>query len=140
MRSRVRALRILGIFDYNILFHNPLMSRLGIIDNVLQVVIGINCVFLVLFGVPMAIVLRDLKRTLNRFHLVTTTAPRQISITEAPYLEGAQEVFQKDDQVVAFVFGHTHSGVLEASRTGGPGGPQYRNLAQAPTSCAGAFW
>ena len=50
-------LRVLGIFDYNILFHNPLMSRLGIIDNVLQVVIGINSIFLVLFGVPVALVL-----------------------------------------------------------------------------------
>src|SRR5262249_41982024 len=59
-------LRVVGIFDYNILFHNPLMSRLGIIDNVLQVVIAINSIFLVLFGVPAAIVQRDLKRPLNR--------------------------------------------------------------------------
>jgi hypothetical protein len=40
-------LRILGIFDYNILFHNPVMSRLPIVDNVLQVVIGINTMFLI---------------------------------------------------------------------------------------------
>src|SRR6516164_8835879 len=45
-------LRVTGIFDYNILFHNPLMSRLGIITNVLQVVIAINSIFLVLFGFP----------------------------------------------------------------------------------------
>src|SRR5215831_9810936 len=63
-------LRVLGIFDYNILFQNPLMSRLGIVDNVLQVVIAINSIFLVLFGVPMALVLSDLKRTLRRFHVL----------------------------------------------------------------------
>src|SRR5262245_48984824 len=63
-------LRVLGIFDYNILFHNPLMSRLGIIDNVLQVVIAINSIFLVLFGIPAAVVQRDLKRTLVRFRLL----------------------------------------------------------------------
>src|SRR6266403_2054960 len=45
-------LRVAGIFDYNIIFHNPLMSRLGIIDNVLQVVITINSLFLLLFGIP----------------------------------------------------------------------------------------
>ena len=45
-------LRIAGIFDYNIIFHNPLMSRLGIIDNILQVVITINSLFLILFGIP----------------------------------------------------------------------------------------
>ena len=65
-------LRVLRIFDYNILFHNPLMSRLGIIDNVLQVVIAINSIFLVLFGIPAAIVQRDLMRTLKRFRLLTS--------------------------------------------------------------------
>src|SRR5215467_14798185 len=64
-------LRVLGVFDYNILFQNPLMSRLGIVDNVLQVVIAINSIFLVLFGVPMALVLSDLNRTLRRFHVLT---------------------------------------------------------------------
>ena len=113
------ALRIFGIFDYNILFHNPLMSRLGVIDNVLQVVIGINCIFLVLFGVPAAIVLRDLKRTLIRFHLLTNRGARPDLATDAPYLEGAQEVFQKDDQVAVFVFGHTHRAFL---RRLGPAG------------------
>ena len=47
------------------------MSRLGIIDNVLQVVIGINSIFLVMFGVPIALVLHDLTRTLRRFHVLT---------------------------------------------------------------------
>src|SRR5262245_66517834 len=65
-------LRVVGIFDYNILFQNPVMSRLGIIDNVLQVVIAINSIFLVLFGVPAAFVQHDLMRTLNRFRLLTS--------------------------------------------------------------------
>jgi hypothetical protein len=113
------ALRIFGIFDYNILFHNPVMSRLGIIDNVLQVVIGINCVFLVLFGVPAAIVLRDLKRTLTRFHVLTSDGATPDLRSDAPYLEGAQEVFRQDDQVAVFVFGHTHRAFL---RRLGPAG------------------
>ena len=65
-------LRVVGIFDYNILFHNPLMNRLEIINNVLQVVIAINSIFLVLFGIPAAIVQRDLMRTLKRFRLLTS--------------------------------------------------------------------
>src|SRR5207253_6465471 len=65
-------LRIVGIFDYNVLFHNPLMSRLGIVDNVLQVVISINSIFLVLFGISAAFVQHDLTRTLQRFHLLTS--------------------------------------------------------------------
>ena len=107
------SLRILGIFDYNILFQNPLMSRLGIIDNVLQVVIAINSIFLVLFGLPMAVVSHDLTRTLRRFRVLTSHGmPPDLNSVE-PYLKGAQEVFERDDKVAVFVFGHTHDAFLK---------------------------
>ena len=106
-------LRLVGIFDYNILFHNPLMSRLGIIDNVLQVVIAINSIFLVLFGVPAAVVQRDLKETLARFHLLTNYGTTPNLDSEACYLEAAQQVFHEDDKVAVFVFGHTHAAFLK---------------------------
>jgi UDP-2,3-diacylglucosamine pyrophosphatase LpxH len=106
-------LRLVGIFDYNVLFHNPLMSRLGIIDNVLQAVVAINSVFLVLFGIPAAVVQRDLARTLKRFHLLTSHGTTPDLDSEESYLKGAQEVFQSDDKVVVFIFGHTHAAFLK---------------------------
>jgi len=106
-------LRVVGIFDYNILFHNPLMSRLGIIDNVLQAVITINSIFLVVFGIPAAFVQHDLSRTLNRFHLLTSHGTDPNLDPEDSYLKGAQEVFQADDKVVVFIFGHTHAAFLK---------------------------
>ena len=112
-------LRVAGIFDYNIIFHNPLMSRLGIIDNVLQVVITINSIFLILFGIPALVVERDLMRTLHRFRLQTSHGVTPNLDSEAPYLKGAQEVFQADDKVAVFIFGHTHSAFL---RRLGPAG------------------
>jgi hypothetical protein len=112
-------LRVVGIFDYNILFHNPLMSRLGIINNVLQVVIMINSLFLILFGIPALVVERDLMRTLHRFRLQTSHGVTPNLDSEAPYLKGAQEVFQADDKVTVFIFGHTHSAFL---RRLGPSG------------------
>jgi len=105
-------LRVLGIFDYNILFHNPLMSRLGIVDNVLQVVIAINSIFLVLFGIPAAIVQRDLVRTLKRFRLLTSYGKTSNLDSDEPYLKAAREVFQRDEKVLVFIFGHTHSAFL----------------------------
>jgi hypothetical protein len=107
------TLRVLGIFDYNILFHNPVMSRLGIIDNVLQVVIAINSLFLVLFGLPMAVVLHDLKRTLHRFRVLTSHGATPDLDSQEPYLNWAEEVFQRDDKVVVFIFGHTHAAFLK---------------------------
>jgi len=112
-------LRVVGIFDYNILFHNPLMSRLGIVDNVLQVVIAINSVFLVLFGVPAAFVQNDLRRTLNRFRLLTSHGITPDLASQEPYLQAARDVFQADDKVAVFIFGHTHAAFL---RRVGPAG------------------
>jgi UDP-2,3-diacylglucosamine pyrophosphatase LpxH len=112
-------LRVLGIFDYNILFQNPLMSRLGIVDNVLQVVIAINSIFLVLFGAPLALVLSDLRRTLRRFHVFTSHGTTPDLDSEEPYLDAAREVFSRDDKVAVFVFGHTHAAFL---RRLGPAG------------------
>ena len=118
-------LRITGIFDYNILFHNPLMSRLGIINNVLQVVITINSIFLILFGVPALLVQRDLLRTLNRFRLLTSHGMTPNPDSEEPYLKAAQAVFQSDPDVVAFIFGHTHAAFL---KRGGPAGQVVLNM------------
>src|SRR6516165_3509925 len=106
-------LRVVGIFDYNILFHNPLMSRLGIIDNVLQVVIAINSIFLVLFGIPAAIVQRDLSKTLARFQLLTAYGTKPNFDSEETYLKAAQDVFETDPKVAVFIFGHTHAAFLK---------------------------
>ena len=87
------------------------MNRLGIINNVLQVVIAINSIFLVLFGIPAAIVQRDLMRT---SYGITPNLD-----SEEPYLKAAREAFQSDEKVVVFIFGHTHSAFL---RRVGPAG------------------
>jgi UDP-2,3-diacylglucosamine pyrophosphatase LpxH len=105
-------LRLLGVFDYNILFHNPVMERLGIINNVLQVVITVNSVLLVLIGVPMALVLRDIRRILRRFRLLTSHGIGP-DLSDEPYLDGAQRVFREDNQVAVFIFGHTHKAFLK---------------------------
>jgi hypothetical protein len=106
-------LRLLGIFDYNVLFDNPLMRRLGVIDNVLQVVIAINSVFLILFGIPMLLLLHDLKRTLRRFHVLSGGWTLPEFDSDLSYLQAAEEVFQRDDRVAVFIFGHTHAAFLK---------------------------
>ena len=107
------VLRILGIFDYNVLFHNPVMRRLPIVDNVFQVVIGINSMFMIFFGLPMMLVVYDLMRTLRRFRLLTSHGAEPDVDSSESYLRGAQEVFRNDDKVAVFVFGHTHAAFLK---------------------------
>jgi UDP-2,3-diacylglucosamine pyrophosphatase LpxH len=119
------VLRIMGIFDYNILFHNPLMSRLGIIDNVLQVVITINSVFLILFGIPALLVQRDLLRTLRRFRLLTGRGMTPNFDPKESYLKAAQDTFHSDPKVAVFIFGHTHAAFLKRL---GPAGQVVLNM------------
>jgi UDP-2,3-diacylglucosamine pyrophosphatase LpxH len=118
-------LRVTGVFDYNILFHNPLMTRLGIIDNVLQVVIAINSIFLVLFGIPALLVQRDLLRTLRRFRLLTGHGMIPNVDSEESYLKAAQKVFQSDPTVAVFIFGHTHAAFFKSL---GPSGQAVLNM------------
>jgi hypothetical protein len=89
------------------------MNRLGFIDNVLQVVIGVNSIFLVMFGFPMALVLHDLTRTLRRFHVLTNRWMMPDLESQESYLKWALEVFAKDPKVAVFVFGHTHGAFLK---------------------------
>jgi UDP-2,3-diacylglucosamine pyrophosphatase LpxH len=118
-------LRVMGIFDYNILFHNPLMSKLGIIDNVLQVVITINSIFLILFGIPALLVQRDLLRTLRRLRLLTGHGMAPNLDSEESYLKAAQDVFRSDPKVAVFIFGHTHAAFLKRL---GPAGQVVLNM------------
>jgi UDP-2,3-diacylglucosamine pyrophosphatase LpxH len=111
-------LRVLGIFDYNLLFHNPLMERFGIVANVLQVVITVNAITLVVIGIPTALVLRDVARTLRRFRLLSSHGAGP-DLSDEPFLEHAREVFRGDEKVAVFVFGHTHGALL---RRLGPAG------------------
>ena len=106
-------LRIIGVYDYNVLFHNPVMQRFSIVNNVLQVVIGINSMFLLFFGVPTTLVVYDLMRTLRRFRLLTSHGAELDIDSPDSYLRGAQEVFRRDDKVAVFVFGHTHAAFLK---------------------------
>lgn len=106
------ALRLLGIFDYNVLFHNPVMERLGFVKNVLQIVIMTNTIVLIIVGVPLYLVVRDITRTLQRFQLLTSRGAGP-DLSDEPYLQAAREVFEKDDQVAVFIFGHTHAAFLK---------------------------
>jgi hypothetical protein len=101
------------------------MSRLGIIDNVLQVVIAINSIFLVFFGVPALLVQRDLFRTLRRFRLLTGRGITPDFDSEESYLKAARDAFQSDPRVAVLIFGHTHAAFLKRV---GPAGQVVLNL------------
>ena len=50
---------------------------------------------------------------LRRFRMLTSHGVNPDLDSVDPYLKGAQEVFDRDDKVAVFVFGHTHDAFLK---------------------------
>ncbi|MWG33653.1 metallophosphoesterase [Halomarina oriensis] len=93
------------------------LTALGVVGDAVNVVIGINILFVLLslvFAVPLFFFGRDVRRTLRRFRFVPDEEEELVE-DEGPdrrYLDAASEVFEDRPDVVAFVYGHTHRASL----------------------------
>jgi UDP-2,3-diacylglucosamine pyrophosphatase LpxH len=93
------------------------LAALGVVGDAVNVVIGINILFVVLslvFAVPLFFFARDVRKTLRRFRFVPEEE-QELTEEEGPderYLDAAGEVFAEHPRVVAFVYGHTHRASL----------------------------
>jgi UDP-2,3-diacylglucosamine pyrophosphatase LpxH len=106
------------LLNFNPILDNPLTSSLGITGQVLRAVLlieGLIALFILLAAIPAAIplgiLLRDVFKTLDRYHILKTKAPAKEA--DAPYLEAAKQVFKKDPEVAIFAYGHTHNASLK---------------------------
>jgi len=85
------------------------LEWLGSIGAAIGVVITVNSsviTFLLLLAIPLYFIFKDVKATLLRYKLIT---PEGLVIEkEEDYDNAAREVFAKDPDVVAFIYGHTH--------------------------------
>lgn len=114
-------LDFLGVTHTNIVLHNPLMTFSGPVGDLVRVVLWINAVvlaFVVLLGIPLFFVLRDARRTLQRFQLLGPDGIDPDVDSVAPYLEGARKVFTEHPDLSVFVFGHTHAAFLREGEDG----------------------
>jgi UDP-2,3-diacylglucosamine pyrophosphatase LpxH len=105
------ALEWFGITSTNIFLNNRLFSALGFVGNLVQVILIVNSIlfanFLVL-AVPLYLIWRDFKTTLERFRIVLD--PSELSSEkEQQYLDAAQKIFAHDPATVIYIYGHTHS-------------------------------
>ena len=104
------ALEWFGKTDTNIFLNNQLFAALGLVGNLVQLILMVNTVIfviLVALAVPLYLIWRDFKATLQRFRIVLD--PSELSSEkEQQYLEAAQVVFDHDPDTTIFIYGHTH--------------------------------
>lgn len=112
-----QALKWLGIFDVNIMLNNRILNSLGFAGDILWAILLIDAVvllFLLIFAVPFYILLRDVRRTLERFKIVGGgQADRFNPDSNAPYIERARAVFAEHPEAAVYLFGHTHAAFLQ---------------------------
>jgi UDP-2,3-diacylglucosamine pyrophosphatase LpxH len=110
------VLRWLGIFEVNIFLQNPIMDRLGIIGDLLTLILIIDAIILlvmIIIGVPLSIILKDVRATLERFKLLNREGGEINLDSNEPYLRTARKVFEEHPDVAAYLFGHTHAAFLQ---------------------------
>jgi len=104
------ALEWFALTDTNIFLNNRILSTLGILGNLVQIILIINTFFftsLIALGVPLYFIWRDFKATLVRFRIVLD--PSELSSEkEQQYLDAALQVFDRDPSISIYVYGHTH--------------------------------
>ena len=104
------ALEWFGKTHTNIFFNNRLFASLGMAGNLVQLILIINTFLTVCFvalAVPLYLIWRDFKTTLQRFRIVLD--PSEVSSEkEQQYLDAAKAVFDHDPGTMIFIYGHTH--------------------------------
>ncbi|MBN8995881.1 MAG: metallophosphoesterase [Rhizobiales bacterium] len=110
------ALRLSGVISANYLINNRFLSALGYVGSIFSAIVVVNMLVLVvmlILAVPGFLVLRDLRKTLHRFH-ITTLKPSQLEGQgNETYLRRAREVFAEHPEAAVYIFGHTHHAFLE---------------------------
>jgi hypothetical protein len=104
------ALEWLGITNTNIFLNNFIFSSLGLVGSLLQLFLIINAVLFVvalIVAVPLFLISRDVRRTLERFNILVDEDSLNVQ-KEENYLNAARDVFEKDPETVIFIYGHTH--------------------------------
>jgi UDP-2,3-diacylglucosamine pyrophosphatase LpxH len=92
-----------------------LLEPLGFVGDILWIILAIDAVILIvliIIGIPLYIFARDIRRTLRRFQLLGQSDEGLVLDPNKPYIDRANEVFAENDDVAAYLFGHTHAAFL----------------------------
>jgi UDP-2,3-diacylglucosamine pyrophosphatase LpxH len=104
----VAAIDIAGIWTTPIDQTTAFLDQFGRAGTALWFVLSINVAvagLLVLIGIPLYFIRRDVRKTIDRFGVFET----ELTVDPAtPYEEAASEIFDESPETAVFCYGHTH--------------------------------
>jgi UDP-2,3-diacylglucosamine pyrophosphatase LpxH len=104
----VAGAHLLGVWSAPVRWITAFLGQFGTAGTVAWFLLAINVTvagLLVLIGIPLYLVRRDVANTIERFGVFET----QLTVDpEAPYETAAREVFEADPDTAVFCHGHTH--------------------------------
>ena len=102
------GLDILGIWSMPVDRTTAFLGQFGAAGTAVWFLLAVNTVvtgLLLLIGIPLYFLRRDLRKTIDRFGIFET----QLTVdTEAPYENAAKTVFDEHPETAIFCYGHTH--------------------------------
>ena len=102
------GLDILGVWSAPIERGTAFLGRFGSAGTAAWFLLAINVAvtgLLLLVGIPLYFIRRDVRKTINRFGIFET----DLTVDPAtPYEEAAGEMFDEDPEKAVFCYGHTH--------------------------------
>ncbi|MFW5900635.1 MAG: metallophosphoesterase [Halodesulfurarchaeum sp.] len=104
---------LVGIWAAPIAWGTSFLGQFGMAGTAVWFLLAINVSVagvLVLVGVPLYFLRRDVRKTINRFGVFET----ELTVDEAaPYERAARELFRTNPDTVLYAYGHTHRPRLE---------------------------
>ncbi|MEY7848619.1 metallophosphoesterase [Natrarchaeobius sp. A-rgal3] len=102
------GLDVAGVWTMPVESADAVLARLGLVGEAVHFVLVINAVIagvILLAAVPVYFVLRDVRKTVDRFGIFETDLTVD---PDEPYEDAAREVFAEHPETAIFCYGHTH--------------------------------
>jgi hypothetical protein len=102
------GLDVIGVWSLPVGRATTFLGQFGVAGTAAWFLLSLNVVIaglLLLIGIPLYLLRRDIRQTIDRFGIFET---RLTVDPDAPYVEAAREVFDERPETAVFCYGHTH--------------------------------
>ncbi len=107
------GLDVVGIWSFPVDWTQTFLGQFGLAGSAVHLLLSVNVAIagiILLVSIPLGLILRDVRKTVDRFGLFETDLT--VDTTE-PYTQAAEEIFAADPVTKIFCYGHTHRPKVE---------------------------